>query len=73
MVMEYLPLGQLDVYLANPVNRKKLKPETLVEASVALANALYYMVNFNHINWKDILDVKTVPCQFSSPAMRTYR
>lgn len=44
MVMEYLPLGQLDLYLAEPANRVQIKEVTLVEAATSLANALYYLV-----------------------------
>lgn len=43
MVMEYLPLGPLDVYLKD--NRARIKEVTLVEASTYLANALYYLVS----------------------------
>ena len=45
MVMEILPLGPLDVYLADPKNRVSLKEGTLVEASSYLANALYSLVS----------------------------
>lgn len=45
MVMEFLPLGQLDFYLNNPENRLKIEDINLLEASTCLANALYYLVN----------------------------
>ncbi len=44
IVMEYLPLGPLDVYLANEKNRPQISVLNLTEAAVSLANALYYLV-----------------------------
>lgn len=47
MVMEYLPLGPLNVYLAN--NIPHIKEVNLVEAATYLANALYYLVIIERI------------------------
>lgn len=43
IVMEYLPLGQLDVYLSNKDKHDPVKEVDLVEASTYLANALWYL------------------------------